>query len=1097
MSKKLYLALIALIMSICCIFTACEKGGNSGDSNSASEQSAESRTDSEEQIKYEGEMLYNGFDTVKDLYAIDQIYEWGYTPYGKLDIVGKDKFIPDPDDLESQETLDKIIAQINALPAAEDVELSDIDAIRKARKAYGALTDEGKKLITNISVLKEVEAAAAIQNYYTLADFGGSYATDITGAGDWVPYTGNLVNKKEGHIIFKVKGINANVDGAFYISLFHDPSKNAGQAGDGIVTWVRTNVKHLLFQNIGDKIVSFNEGKNVIAGENCVFDYYYKVEDDYSKVTITIKMSTESGEVIAEGTQEVTSATFSDFGSKTIEEWLSTDETASGRYTFFLDTGNSSGVDITSAWTGVSSMDFEEPSTDDPHTAEDLAPRQGEGALRVYYKGGSFKEILARFERSSLSTLPKKEIGALSVKVYNDSAKKKSITLALVGEQNATIAIDGGTFELAPYAWTTCEATLDPVIVDYFAEKLTGISLNFSDKFESVYYVDDFKVTFGKTYTDEIKELIAKVDALKADIDKLEGKEITVNDKDLLEGLYTRYNELPQAYRFTVDNADLLTSSISAYFSALKFEEETETGDVTAMRLNELLGLTQISDFTGGTYSFDTTEHLAGELGSLKIEFDGSMDWVTIPLKPSKSSDYDELHVWVKNVSEKNRAFQVNWHVSAAQYNEEGEKLNLVGGFILPADSGWVKLVIKDQFNVNEFNIVSLNDINGGIKTVGTLYVGRVIAVSNAKKVVEQIDALPAYEKGYSAENKALVAEARAAYNALCMESADKITNIAKLISLEADIWKEGFDVLPATVDELTEYSDEYKVAIDALRASYELLDTEVKKTVKDDEAKLKLYEAKILTFRAQIVNKTVASLTVKDTLYTLDEIKKIKTAATTLSAMNEIGKENLDEGVEAKVAELQAKIAKYHTLSELGGSFADDIINSVDWAPYSANLKDAKEGTIVFKVKGIVAATDGALYVDIFHDPNKNAGQAGDGIAMWVRSNNNTLLFQNGGDKAVGFKDGKTIDKTKTYVFYYTYKVADDYSKLTISIRIDEEGGETVAEGSVDITSVSLSDFGEQTIKQWLTEHENKDAHQTFFINTGNSSGVDIVSAW
>ncbi len=1096
MSKKLYLALIALIMSICCIFTACEKGGNSGDGNSASEQSAESQTSSEEQIKYEGEMLYNGFDTVKDLYAIDQIYEWGYTPVGKLDIVGKDKFIPDPDDLESQETLNKIIAQINALPAAEDVELSDIDAIRKARKAYGALTDEGKKLITNISVLKEVEAAAAIQNYYTLADFGGSYATDITGAGDWVPYTGNLVNKKEGHIIFSVKGINNKISGAFYISLFHDPSKDAGQSNDGVTIWVMTDSKKLIFQNSGDEAISFNEGKNIIAGENTIFDYYYKVEDDFSKVTITIKMTTESGDVIAEGTHEVTSATFKDFGSKTMEEWLSTDETASSRYTFFLDTGNSSGVDITSAWTGVSATDFEEPPAEDPHTAEDLAPRQGEGALRVYYKGGSFKEILARFERSSLSKLPKKELGAISVKVYNDSATKKAVTLALVGAQNASIAIEGGKFELEPYAWTTCSVTLDPVIVDYFADKLTGISLNFSSKSESVYYVDDFKVTFGKTYTDEIKELIAKVDALKADISELEGKEITASDKALLEGLYTRYNELPQAYRFTVDNSDLLTTSITAYFSALRLDEENGSGDVTSLRFNEILGLTQISAFSGGTYSFDTTEHLDGETGSLKLDFDGSMDWVTIAISPSKATDYDELHVWVKNDSEKKRAFQVNWHVSEVQYDMEGNELGLAGGYVLPANSGWIKLILKSQFNVNEFNLISLNDNNGGIKTVGTLYVGKVVAVSNANKVNEMIAALPAYEKGYSAENKAAVVAARTAYNALCMESSDKITDVAKLISLEASIWKEGFDSLPATVDGLTEYSDKAKAAIDALRAAYALLDTEVKKAVKDDEAKLQQFEAKILSFRAQIVNRTVEGLTVKDTLYTIDEITKIKTAVATFAAMNDEEKENLNEGVETKLTELNAKLAKYYTLKDLGGSFASNITGAAGWAAYSANLKDANEGTIVFKVKGIAAGTDGALYVDIFHDPSKDAGQAGDGVGLYVVKNN-TLLFFNGGNQSVGFKEGKAIEASKTYVFYYTYKVSEDSSKLTVSIRIDEEGGETVAEGSVDITSVSLTHFDEQTIKQWLTEHKNKDSHKTFFIDTGNSSGVDIVSAW
>ncbi len=1081
MSKKLFIALLALIMGIACVFTACE-GGNADIS----------ADDGEDPIDYQGEMLYNGFDTLKDLYAIDQLYEWGYTPVGNLNIVGQDNFIPEPE-VESEEVINKIIAQINALPSKEEVTLADIDAVRKARKAYGALSDEGKKLITNISVLKDIESASTICNYYTLADLGGDFTSDIVGAGEWKGYNANLKNAKEGTIVFKASGLKAD-DGTLYVSIFHDPSENKNEASDGIMMFVAGETNQLYLNGYHN----FNAGKAIDSSKTYVFYYTYKVADDYSKLTVSIRVDELGGDTIANVSNDITDFSLKHFAAQDVKSWLTTHKNKDEHQTFYIN-GGIGGANISSVWTGVSAKDYEEPA-EDPHTAADLAPRQGEGALRVYYKGGSFKQIIARFERSSLSKLPKKELGALSVKVYNDSATEKSVTLSLVGEQNAIIDIEGGKFKLAPYAWTTCQVTLDPVIVDFFGEKLTGIGLNFADKFESVYYVDELTVKFGKIYTDEIRELIAQVDELKEDIQELDGKTIASSDKDLLEGLYTRYNELPQAYRFTVDNSDLLTSAISDYFSVLRSEEEENGGDVTSMRLNEILGLTQVSDFTGGTYSFDTEEHLEGEHGSLKLVFDGSMDWLDVNLTPSKATDYDELHVWVKNVSEKKRAIFMDWHGSNAQYDVNGKELNLPGGYVLPANSGWIKLVYTAQFKLGQWNIVSLNDGNGAIKTVDTLYVGKVIAVSNANKVNQAIEALPAYAEGYSAENKAAVVAARNAYNALCMASLEKITdaNVQKLISLEADIWREGFDSLPATVEELTEYTDAYKTAIDALKASYDLLDSQVKKAVESDKANLDAYEAKILSFRAQIVNTIVNGLTVKDTLYTLDEITQIKTAASTFAAMAESEKENLEAGVETKLGSLKAKIAGYYTLADLGGSYTSDIVGAGDWAAYTGNLVNKKEGTIVFKVKGMKTDQEGALYVSLFQDSSINPnGNASDGVAMWVRNSNDTLLFQNAGDKVISFNDGKSIDESKTYVFYYTYKVADDYSKLTVSIRVDEVGGDTIANGSVDITSFKLDKFGDQTVESWLTTHENKDNHQTFFINTGYSTSVDISSAW
>ncbi len=1114
MSKKLMIAL-ALILSVVCVFAACFDGGTDGSESKVDSTPASSTepTSEEEQIKYEGEMLFNGFDTVDDLYAVEQLYEWSYTPLGKLDIVGKDNFIPEPSELEKEEydkeAVDKLIEAIDALPAAEEVTISDIDAIRKARKAYGALNDASKKKVTNLAVLKAAESAEAIQNCYTLSDLDGEFANDLTIANGWESHGATLKNEKEGTIVFKVKGMaegnsdNPGAgDGAFYVNLFHDATKNKNESGNGVSMWVRNNNNTLLFQNVGTTDadlstgmdIGFKDGAKISGAKTYVFYYTYKVEEDYSKLTVSVKIVEEGGATVVEGSKEITTVKFAEYGFYTIEQWLTEHENKDAHKTININSGNSSGVKVSSAWPTVSASDYEEPAAEE-RNPEDLSPRQGDGALRVYYKSGTFKEILARFERSKLKGLPKKELGAISVKVYNDSAKEKTVTLALVGAQNQIIAINGGEFKLTPYAWTTCSVTLDPIIVDSIADTLTGLSINLSDKSQSAYYIDDLKVTFGKTYTDETRELLAKVETLKTDVAALENREISANDKELLEGLYTRYNELPQGYRFIVGNSDLLTNAISSYLKVLKLEEESATGDVTTLRFNEILGLTQLSEFVGGKYSFSADEHPQGETGSVKFDFDGSSTTgVTVRIAPTKANGFDELHVWVKNASQTRRAVWVDWKSSAEQFDEEGNSLNIPGGYVLPANSGWIKLVIKSSFTISELNVTSIsNDTPSGIATVDTLYVGKIVAVSNANKVNEIISALPAYEEGYSAENKAAVKAAREAYNALCLDSAAKVTEIAKLVSLEADIWREGFKNLPATADELTEYKNEYKAAIDSLRETYELLNDKVKKVVVEDEAKLRAFEAKILTFRAQSVNEIVAGTELKDTLYTVDEIKKIKSANETYALMSDEEKTNLNEGVEAKLTALTAKIAKYHTLRELDGDFTHDITNAPEWAGNSASLKNDREGTLVFKVKGMVSAA-GALYINLFHD-TRDKNQSLYGIVLLVQGHKQ-LLFPNAGDQAIGFNDG-VISPAKTYVFYYTYKVADDDSKLTVSVRVDEEGGATIAEGTKDITTVKIGpkqEVTEYTFKQWFTSLGD---YKVININSGASKGASISSAW
>ncbi len=865
MRKKVWFILLSL--ALCFSLTAavaCTGNGGGGTTPPPEE---------EEKPVYEGDMLYNGFDSIDNLYKVTQLYTWNYGPLGKLEIVGAENFIPPVDTTETEEAAAAVMQMIDALPAADDVTEFSVaakDAAAKARSAYGDLTDEAKRLVTNLEKLETLEACDALSGYCTLAELG---APALSGASEWSVSRGELQDVSQGTIIFTVSGIAANRDGALYLSLFHDDTGKDGngtampnEPGNGISLWLRTNNNTLLPQNTTNSGIAFEtdgEGnpKTISPDETYTFYVRYNVADSKDSVTVSVRIEDETGDVIAdadiENIAELQPTHFGNGGKVSVLDWLS----GENRNGFLINVGYSAAaadpvkVNVSNAWTATDAADFAPPAPEeeDPHDPNDLAPRQGDGALRVYYEQGPFTEILARFDRSSLSGLPVGDLGGFSVKVYNDSAETKRVTLGLMQRQNVAVPVDDAEFTLDPYAWTECKVTLNPYIVDALTSELIGLTLRFEDTYDSVYYVDELRVQFGQTYTDEQRETMEKVDALVASIESELGGNVTTGDSEKLETLYGRYTELPVDWRFMVDNSGELFDAIETYLR-LRSEESEAGGETSGLLFDEPLGLTQLGSFSGAAASYSTDVAYGSDAGSLRLDFDGTATHVTIPVTPVRNDGYEEVHIWVNNASDLDRAFYLSngWAVADSAIGDKVTGGNLNGGYVLPANSGWIELIYNGskftQSGITEIISVSLRN-NSATASVGTLYIGRMVYVVRADYVAAQIDALPEYPTDgstYPAESRAAVEAARAAYNALSDADKAKVTNLDKLINIEAEIWCEGFAALPETPALMTEYTEAYAQAIAALRESYNALDAVTKTTVTEEEALLQQFETKL-----------------------------------------------------------------------------------------------------------------------------------------------------------------------------------------------------------------------------------------------------------
>ncbi len=134
------------------------------------------------------------------------------------------------------------------------------------------------------------------------------------------------------------------------------------------------------------------------------------------------------------------------------------------------------------------------------------------------------------------------------------------------------------------------------------------------------------------------------------------------------------------------------------------------------------------------------------------------------------------------------------------------------------------------------------------------------------------------------------------------------------------------------------------------------------------------------------------------------------------------------------------AKKGNYYTLSELGGTDGNIVAdgNKV------LTLKNEKEGTVIFKMTKIGFTHPQTHSFTLFYDGALNEYGNPDGtngVRMTFEINNNLTI--NGTSVIMG-----NVMPNVEYYYLISYKVADDYSKVTVRVRVETEDATEVAAG-------------------------------------------------
>ena len=178
--------------------------------------------------------------------------------------------------------------------------------------------------------------------------------------------------------------------------------------------------------------------------------------------------------------------------------------------------------------------------------------KEGEGSLKIYYKDGTFGNVIQPLETTDFIDCKVGDIKSLSLWVYNANEVEAPVTLSAL--KSGSVAIAQETFDLPVGEWTKCSLPLNKVAMESNAERFYAFAFTFSRQMKNAtYYVDEMQVEFGAEYSAADEENLVKVNDLIARINVLP-ETITLENEEALKEIYTDYMALEVAYQGAVNN---------------------------------------------------------------------------------------------------------------------------------------------------------------------------------------------------------------------------------------------------------------------------------------------------------------------------------------------------------------------------------------------------------------------------------------------------------------------------------------------------------------------------------------------------------------
>ncbi len=256
--------------------------------------------------------------------------------------------------------------------------------------------------------------------------------------------------------------------------------------------------------------------------------------------------------------------------------------------------------------------------------------KEGEGSLKIYYKDGTFGNVIQPLETTDFIDCKVGDIKSLSLWVYNANEVEAPVTLSAL--KSGSVAIAQETFDLPVGEWTKCSLPLNKVAMESNAERFYAFAFTFSRQMKNAtYYVDEMQVEFGAEYSAADEENLVKVNDLIARINVLP-ETITLENEEVLKEIYTDYMALEVAYQGAVNNYDKFESAVNKLLTDARGKIDYSKESV-ACYFDKFYGTFQATKAFDSFPNFSYSEDVKykDEAGSLCIECTGDV-WTYVTL---------------------------------------------------------------------------------------------------------------------------------------------------------------------------------------------------------------------------------------------------------------------------------------------------------------------------------------------------------------------------------------------------------------------------------------------------------------------------------
>ena len=387
--------------------------------------------------------------------------------------------------------------------------------------------------------------------------------------------------------------------------------------------------------------------------------------------------------------------------------------------------GNSSQIEQTSDYTGVQTLNGFE-NNDDLYRVKQLQTnydltfsmdisneqkKEGENSLKIYYKDGTFGNVVQLLSQTEYADCDISDIKSLSLWIYNANEEETPVTLSALKSGSTAIAQE--MFDVPAGEWTKCTLALNKVAMESNADNFYAFAFAFSRSVKNAtYYVDEMQVEFGAEYTGADEENLVKVNDLIARIAALP-ETVTLENEETMKEIYLDYNDLEVAYQGAVNNYDTFEKAVDTLLLAARGKLDY-TKDSVACYFDKFYGSFQAERGAVGFPNIYYSEEIKyqDEEGSLCIECTGDT-WTYVNLTTVLPiEEYATTTCAVYNGLDKRIAAYFGWKQMT---------------YINPGEWATFELDNRDYPYWIEFDMAAIDEKGSPTAAYGNVYISQMV----------------------------------------------------------------------------------------------------------------------------------------------------------------------------------------------------------------------------------------------------------------------------------------------------------------------------------------------------------------------------------